>query len=580
MAYRLRVRLDGAEKRFPLRPGENLVGSHPECDVALDHPSVSRHHAVLVQGAERVEVADLGSANGTAVGGRPVRSAAAVEVGSVVSFGTVEAVLEAVEDDDLVPSGTGASPLPAAGDLPAGPEALAPQAAPTTASVGPLHLFALGHLPRLARALRQGSSRQETALLVGEALVTSLPARRVEVVAGGTSTAAGAVLFSYAAPGPRPGAPAEVAVGESLRLAVTFPDAGRARLYRPLVQAAWELLMAAGRGAAATPEPREAAATEGATPLPEPPFLDPVMRRIYEQAAVVAPGDVNVLVRGESGTGKEVLARYLHRASARRDGPFVTLNCAALPRDLLEAELFGIERGVATGVQARPGKFEQADGGTLCLDEVGDMAPETQARILRVLQEGEVFRVGAQQPRPARVRVVSATNRDLERLRREGAFRDDLYYRIADWVVTVPPLRERPADVPQLAAWFLERESRRLGRRVAGLSRAALAALVAHPWPGNVRQLEREIARAVLFVGDGELLDSSRLSPEVREHRRCEPASLEERLAAHERRELEAALARSRGNVARAAEELRVPLSTFYRRVKRLGIDLAGGEEG
>jgi transcriptional regulator with AAA-type ATPase domain len=572
MAYRLRVELDGAERRLPLRPGENLVGSHPDCDVALGHPSISRHHAVLVQGPDRVEVADLGSANGTSVGGRSVRAAVPLEAGAVVSFGTVEAVLERVADDDLVAAGEEPSPGLAA-DPELGAERGAPPVSPTTASVGPLHLFALGHLPRLARALRRGRSREEMALLVGESLVGSLPAWGVEIEASDLP-APGSVLFTYTGRQPEGGAPATVEVGESVRLAVAFPDEGRARLFRPLVETAWELLMAADGGArpVARERGREPSGDVSAL-LPEPPFLDPAMRRIYEQAAVVAPGDVNVLVQGESGTGKEVLARYLHRASPRRDGPFVTLNCAALPRDLLEAELFGIERGVATGVAARPGKFEQADGGTLCLDEIGDMASETQARILRVLQEGEVFRVGAQRPRPARVRVVSATNRDLQRLRREGAFRDDLYYRIADWVVTVPPLRERPADIPQLAAWFLQHESRRLGRRVAGLSRAALAALVAYPWPGNVRQLEREISRAVLFVGDGELLESSRLSPEVREHAERAPASLAERLESHERRELAAALDRAGGNVARAAEDLQVPLSTFYRRLKRLGLE-------
>lgn len=572
MAFRLRVGLDGTEKRLPLRPGENLVGSHPDCDIALPHPSVSRHHAVLVEGPDRVEVADLGSANGTSVGGRPVRAAVPLEAGAAVSFGTVEAVLERVADDDLVAVAEAPSPVLAEG-AEAEAEPGVPPVSPTTASVGPLHLFALGHLPRLARALRRGRSREEMALLVGESLVGSLPAWRVEIEA--SEPAPGSVLFTYTGRKPAARVPARVEVGEAVRLAVDFPDQGRARLFHPLVEAAWELLMAADGGVrplarARGPEPRE---EDPSALLPEPPFLDPAMRRIYEQAAVVAPGDVNVLVQGESGTGKEVLARYLHRASPRRDGPFVTLNCAALPRDLLEAELFGIERGVATGVEARPGKFEQADGGTLCLDEIGDMAPETQARILRVLQEGEVFRVGGQQPKQARVRVVSATNRDLERLRREGAFRDDLYYRIADWVVTVPPLRERPADISQLAAWFLQRESRRLGRRVAGLSRAALAALVAYPWPGNIRQLEREISRAVLFVGDGELLDSSRLSPEVREHVERAPTSLAERLEAHERRELDAALHRAQGNVARAADDLQVPLSTFYRRMKRLGLE-------
>jgi DNA-binding NtrC family response regulator len=577
MAYRLRLELDGTEKRFALRPGENLVGSHPDCEVPLDHPSVSRHHAVLVQGPEQVEVADLGSANGTFVAGRPVRSAAALGAGAVVSFGTVEATLEEVEDDDLVASAGGSFAV-IAGEGEAR-VAAAPLASPTTASVGPLHVFALGHLPRLARALQEGRSREEMALLVGESLVGSLPAWGVEIEAGGAPPAA-SVLFTYRGQEISPGAPATIEVGSDVRLVVRFADEGRARLYRPLVEAAWELLMAAGGGATAGSRRtgRDPTAPPGAAP-PEPPSLDPAMRRLYEQAAVVAAGDVNVLVRGESGTGKEVLARYLHGASPRRDGPFVTLNCAALPRDLLEAELFGIERGVATGVEARPGKFEQADGGTLCLDEIGDMAPETQARILRVLQEGEVFRIGAQQPRPAWVRVVSATNRDLDRLRREGAFREDLYYRIADWVVTLPPLRERPADIPQLAAWFLQRESRNLGRRVAGLSRAALAALVAYPWPGNVRQLEREIARAVLFVADGELLDTSRLSPEIREHGRDAPSGLVGRLHAHERRELAAALGRAEGNVARAAEDLEVPLSTFYRKLRRHGLETGAAAE-
>ncbi|HSL83428.1 MAG TPA: FHA domain-containing protein, partial [Thermoanaerobaculia bacterium] len=358
--------LESGERRLPLRPGENLVGSHPDCDIPLHHPSVSRYHAVLVQGPDRVEVADLGSANGTSVTGRPVRSAVALEAGATVSFGTVEAVLEQVGDDDLVAAG----PAPPAGGVrerPRPAEAPPPAPSPTTASVGPLHVFTLGHLPRLARALREGRTRSELALLVGEALVSSLPAWGVEIEASG-SAAEAAVLFTDSGRKPADRQPATVEVGEGLRLRVDFPDEGRARLYRPLVEAAWELLGAAGDlgrgpGRARGPEP----AGDPAALLPEPPFLDPAMQEIYRQAAVVAAGDVNVLVRGESGTGKEVLARFLHRASPRRDGPFVTLNCAALPRDLLEAELFGIERGVATGVEARPGRFEQADGGTLCL---------------------------------------------------------------------------------------------------------------------------------------------------------------------------------------------------------------------
>jgi transcriptional regulator with PAS, ATPase and Fis domain len=356
-----------------------------------------------------------------------------------------------------------------------------------------------------------------------------------------------------------------------LRLLVGFPHDGLARAFAPIIGSVASLLGLARRlpgfdlaaGAGRTVQP---------SPLPEPPTLVDGVRELYRQAGRVASSSISVLVRGESGTGKELFARFLHAASGRRDGPLVSLNCAALPRDLLEAELFGVERGVATGVEGRAGKFELAHGGTLFLDEIGDMTPETQAKLLRVLQEGEVYRLGGHSPRPARVRVISATNRDLDAMLRDGTFRVDLFHRIADWVVELPPLRERRADIPTLAAHFLAGACAERGVRPAGVSRAALELLLAYPWPGNIRELQREMARAALFLEDSELLESSGLKPAIRAAPPAAPPTLRAALEEAERRAIRSALDDCRGDVTAAAERLGVGRSTLYRRMGELGL--------
>ena len=210
--------------------------------------------------------------------------------------------------------------------------------------------------------------------------------------------------------------------------------------------------------------------------------------------------DVTVLVLGASGTGKEMVARALHHGGRRRDAPFVAVNCAALPETLLESELFGIERGVATGVERRAGVIERASGGTLLLDEIGDMSPVVQAKLLRVLQEREVTRVGGARPIPVDVRVVAATHRDLERAVQDGGFREDLYFRLKVATVRVPTLAERREDVPLLAHHFLARAAARHGRAGLRLSPEAVAALVARAWPGNVRELENVIEQAAVMA--------------------------------------------------------------------------------
>lgn len=287
------------------------------------------------------------------------------------------------------------------------------------------------------------------------------------------------------------------------------------------------------------------------------------MRRVLELVRRVAPAEVSVLIRGESGTGKERVARLLHLLSPRRTGPFLPLNCAAVPETLLEAELFGIEAGVATGVTARVGKLELASGGTLFLDEVGDLSLLLQAKLLRVLQEREVERVGGRSSVKVDVRLVSATNRDLEEMMETGAFRRDLYYRLRVVELRLPPLRQRREDIPLLAHHFLRLHGDRLGRGRVSLTREALEVLLNHDYPGNVRELENVLEAAVAVCPTSRIeAEDIRLALGRGEpQHQAEGTTLAEVARAHVERVLRA----HRGNRAAAARELGIDRSTLYR---------------
>jgi transcriptional regulator with GAF, ATPase, and Fis domain len=249
-------------------------------------------------------------------------------------------------------------------------------------------------------------------------------------------------------------------------------------------------------------------------------------RDVLAHATKVSPTDTTVLISGESGTGKEVVARFVHRGSSRKDGPFVALNCAALPEQLLESELFGHEKGAFTGaLAARPGKIEQAEGGVLFLDEVGEMSPAVQAKFLRVLQEREFQRLGGTRTLRADVRVLAATNRNLKQAMAQGAFREDLYYRLAVFEIPLPPLRERPDDIVLLVEAFLEEIGRSVGRPAAGISQEVRDKLVAYPWPGNVRELRNAIERAVILC-EGGLITIDHLPIDIAAASRTETAGV------------------------------------------------------
>jgi DNA-binding NtrC family response regulator len=300
----------------------------------------------------------------------------------------------------------------------------------------------------------------------------------------------------------------------------------------------------------------------------------PAFRRVLEQARQVASSDVDILIEAESGTGKELLSRFIHRASPRESSAFVAVNCAAFPEALLESELFGHVRGAFTGAMAsKPGKFELADGGTLLLDEIGEMPLSLQPKLLRVLQEREVDRLGDVRPLRVNVRVIATTNQILRELVDEGRFRSDLYYRLRVVPLSIPPLRERREDIPGLANWFMRKYAPKSPAKHFEISADLLARLEAHSWPGNIRELENFIRRALAFSRGNVLTpdlmeDSEPTSSSVASEFPTQGVSLRDM----ERRLLEKTLDSTGGNRTRAAEIMGISLRTIRNKIREYGL--------
>jgi len=319
----------------------------------------------------------------------------------------------------------------------------------------------------------------------------------------------------------------------------------------------------------------------------------PALRRVREMIAKVAPSDARVLITGESGTGKELVAAAIHGGGMRKDRPFVRVNCAAIPRDLVESEMFGHERGAFTGAtERRIGRFELADRGTLLLDEVGDLGAEAQAKLLRAIESGEIERVGGSKPIRVDLRIVSATNKDLTRAVADGTFREDLYFRLNVIPLAIPPLRERPDDIPALVRHFSMVHRGRTGQPLTSWSADALDTLVRYRWPGNVRELANIVERlAILHPGRQVTSDEVREVMPTASMRLAQPAalpnatvleaSLTDTLDEYERVLITRALSVAGGNIAEAARRLQTDRPNLYRRMKRLGIvESDRGERG
>ncbi len=311
-------------------------------------------------------------------------------------------------------------------------------------------------------------------------------------------------------------------------------------------------------------------ALSASLPLDEMVGSSEVMKSVFASVRKVAAADVPVLIRGESGTGKELIAQAIHRLGPRKDGPFVAINCSAIPENLLESELFGFEKGSFTGAASqRRGKVEYAHHGTLFLDEIGDLAPEMQVKILRFLQEKVIERLGGRTPICVDSRIIAATHRDLEAAVREGSFREDLYFRIAVVKIVLPPLRERGDDIIHLADHMIAAFSREMKRPPKRLSRAAHAALLGHAWPGNVRELQNRVKRA-LVLAEGQLIVPADLELEQAPPAPAgSTASLREARQEVERGVISRALRDNNGNISRAARSLGISRPTLYELMSR-----------
>ena len=327
----------------------------------------------------------------------------------------------------------------------------------------------------------------------------------------------------------------------------------------------------------------ELKALRGGMPVMPDNFLahSPAMKAVLEMANTVSMTPVNVFIQGENGTGKEVIARMIHRSGERSDKPFVAVNCASIPENLMESEFFGYEKGAFTGASgARGGRFEEADGGVLFLDEIADLPLMMQPKFLRALQEGEGMRLGSNKLRHYDLRVISATNKDLRKEVEEGRFREDLYYRLFAVEIELPPLRERHEDIIPMAMAFLDEISERFNRKVAGFSKEVIAMLESYPWPGNVRQLRREVERMVALTPQGQHIEVSSCSPDLRQ---AQPASMVEavglgnlpdRVRELEIRLIRSALEETGFNKLRASEILGITRQGLDKKLKRYGIEV------
>lgn len=619
---RLRGEVDGVSVSFVLGAGSHSVGSDPGCDVVLSVRGVSRRHARLEVSSVGVEVVDLDSKNGSFVNDRESRGRLAL-VGDELRFGPVTLRLQDADPEEAM---LGLAIDPNSRVYASVPSLDTTRLTHLDSSTDEVRLDAveaiLDRLVDLPTADIDGALCALAARLGATAAAwiewprqTDDPAKDPVVSAAWGSV--GAVppvdqlpmfrddrlwqsfelVGGLGAVRRRPGAD-----GRGLML---WSDAPRSKEQKKVLLLAARLLDCF--------QPRPTADLEAPQPISHSALRlpssvvrgeSPAMVALYQQMQMLLQGDVPVLILGETGVGKEHLARTLHRSSSRCKGPFVAINCAAIPNQLLEAEMFGIGKGVATGVQSRRGKFSEAQGGTLFLDEIGDMSVELQAKLLRALQEKEIHPLG-RAAEPLDVRVVAATNTDLRRRIEEDRFRQDLYFRLAGYVLEVPPLRHREEDVPRLVGHFLRRFCAESRKPVRGLTVKALRALSEYSWPGNVRELEHEIRRLVYVCPAHQAVDSEMLSEHIL--RRSDPSDdvqpsgdapdrapgvspepapvvpwavpdvgetgLEDALECLEKQLIADALKRTAGNQSAAARFLKVSRNGLAKRLKRLGLD-------
>ena len=610
---------------FLLTGQDALMGRDPTCDLVVESPTVSGRHGLLKAGPAAYEFTDLDSSNGSALLTESGAPPTAMAGGISVPIGPGDTLLLGAADGPVrIRVEAGSAPYQA---VPR-PDRTVLARAPLTnlLSAAPDGTVALA-----ARALKAGSPLElaTSALEYLEAALPKADGRAVLICGAGFQAQAGDAPpagLSREATSRREVVLFEEA-GEALPMTESIARAGlQSAVVAPLIaQNAWHGMLCAwsSRGVGALPPERleslavaaslvalsaaglavtaegEAARTrleaenrrlrgeETTERTVEPVGSAASFTEALDLCRTVAPATVPVLLLGETGTGKEVLARSLHRWSPRRDRPFVAFNCAAVPDTLLESELFGHVRGAFTGANRdKKGLFEEADQGSIFLDEIGEMPATMQAKLLRVLQDGEVRPVGATRSIMVDVRLISATHRDLRARVEQGTFRADLMYRLNAVTIRIPPLRERADDIAVLAHVLLGRACRRNRKRIPGFEPEALWALAAHEWPGNVRELENEIVRGVALTPEGSAIGAGAFSAAIAEritggvlsranvapHPQHPQRTLREAVEAAETQVVEAALTRTGGNMSQAARELGLTRPGLYKVMERLGM--------
>jgi DNA-binding NtrC family response regulator len=582
------ARYAGRVLRFELPPGRARLGSAPDNDLCIPFPGISRRHAQIERTEHGALIRDLGSKNLLVVDGVAV-TMAELSLNATLRVGRAILSLEEARTADLQ---------------------IALEVADTTASspseeTGTEHDSSTGGPAAALQLVRnyEGMSHRVFLRTLNTRLNEAREVLSAETMALGSWTEDGRIsIRSIAGSLPDDDVLKKIAPGRRKRLNTRRQSAnaveavhGRrwclAVFGRDQRPAQWQIdfieyLACKSFG----PESELAAA--GASPDAPLPVPDSMvigssarMRVAMDQLRATAGSDLDVLLTGETGTGKELFARLVHAAGENASGPFVAINCAAIPSELLEAELFGVHGRVATGVDPRSGRFAQAEGGSLFLDEIGELPDRLQAKLLRVLQEREILPLGAVHPRPIHLRVIAASNRNLLQLSREGAFRPDLYYRLSTLRFDLPALRDRREDIPGLTLAFANEAAARQQKHVRGVSRSALAALIGYAWPGNIRELRNQVQRAMLICEPNGLLDASHFELEpppnpppctpgsVPQSAPVEPlASLPLQVESLERGAITRALARCNGNRSAAARLLGITRNGLALKLRRLGL--------
>ena len=575
--------------RWPIPRGEARIGAAPTNDFVARLPGVSRVHAVLTPVDGGVRIVDYGSKNGIVADGRRVQEIVLRE-GMFVQIGRATLTLEDARTSDVEID------LRIRSDV---NEAAFGETAEASSSECPDAESALRVMRRIESGGRKFSGRRRQKVLEevrqaagAQSLILGTTGSDGEVT---ILAAAGDVPPDITIRGRRRPSRAKTQWKETRKEGVrdvVVIGVGRRHLLAMFAgsRMPWSddfLAVIAEKLLRGGDAPDADAEGDGAPLLDEERLAipagmvigpSPAMRRLLDQIAATVRSHLDVLLLGETGTGKEVFARMIHASGPSPEGPFVAVNCAAIPGELLEAELFGVHGRVATGVDPRPGLFVQAHRGSILLDEIAELPDRLQAKLLRVLQEREVLPLGAAKPRKIDVRVISASNRDLPALVREGRFRSDLYYRLRGLQFHIPPLRDRKEDIPALVLEFVARAAAEYAKAVEGVTRSALRVLVEHDWPGNVRELESEIRRAVLVCPRGGSLQREHLGT-VRwlvDREESQPGAhrLRDEIDDLERQRVDSALRSTGGNRTMAAKLLGITRNGLALKMKRLGLHL------